>query len=43
MIVIGLIVLGVLALFLLSRVWIGFALFGTGIVALMLFQDVPTV
>ena len=43
MIVIGLIVLGVLALFLLSRVWIGFALFGAGIVALMLFQDVPTV
>jgi len=42
-IIIGLTVLGVLALFLLSRVWVGFALFGAGLVALMLFQDVPTV
>lgn len=39
----GIAVLGLLAAFLVVRVWVGFALMGTGLIALLLFQDVPAV
>jgi tripartite ATP-independent transporter DctM subunit len=37
----GFSILGTLAALLISRLWVGFALMGAGMVALLLFQDVP--